>query len=244
MKFAKRLGIILLSLAVCAVLVGTTACAKETAEPAAASQQKTLKEYEGTVQMALGRYLYLPTAQGFDIVLQDFDAASLVGKHVRIKGELLLEHPSIFQADSVGVKGETGAYSDIFTRSREFQMEDFIEVKEREAFEALNISGTNKPDEWQGKGRGKVFGKLLKTTVKEGGQEKAVTYVVISDDRGREIGRIIVDSLTTYARYYMQKLRLFDAFWFYLDIKDTVDARTRTRTRELFRADIVYAGLF
>jgi hypothetical protein len=244
MTSAKRLGIILLSLSVCAVLVGTAACKKETAEPAAVEQQKTLKEYEGTVQMALGRYLYLPTAQGFDIVLQDFDASSLVGKDVRIKGELLLEHPSIFQADSVDVKGETGAYTSIFTRSGEFQMEDFIEVKEREAFEALNISGTNKPDEWQGKDRGKVFGKLLETTVKEGGQEKAVTYVVISDDRGREIGRIIVDNFTTYAQYYMKKLRLFDAFWFYLNIKDTVEARVRTRTRQLFNADIIYTGLY
>ncbi len=244
MTSVKRPGIILLSLAVCAVLVVTAACTKGTTDTATVSQQKTLKEYQGTVQMALGRYLYLPTAQGFDIVLQDFDASSLVGKEIRIKGELLLEHPSLFQADSVEVKGETGAYTNVFTRSREFQMEDFIEVKEREAFEALNISGTNKPDEWQGKTRGKVYGKLLETTVKEGGQEKAITYIVIPDDRGREIGRIIVDNLTTYAKYYMKKLRLFDAFWFYLNIKDTVDARVRTRTKELFRADIVYTGLF
>jgi len=42
----------------------------------------------------------------------------------------------------------------------------------------------------------------------------------------------------------MRKLRLFDSFWLYLDIKDTVDAKVRTRSKELFRADVIYAGLY
>lgn len=243
MTSAKRLGFVLLCLAVAVVLVGTTACKKEAAG-ADVAPQMTYTEYEGTVKTALGRYLYLPTAQGFDIVLQGFDAATLVDKDIRIKGELLDEHPSIFQADSVEVKGEAGTYSNVFTRTVEFQMEDFVEVKDREGFQPLIITGVNKPDEWQNKGRGKIFGMLKESTVKEAGQEKTVTHIVLFDDRGRESGKIVVDGVTTYAKYYMQKLRLFDSFWLYLDIKDTVDARVRTRTKELFHADVVYAGLY
>lgn len=244
MTSAKKMGIFFLSLAVFISLVGATACKNDTAETAAISPQKTYSEYEGTVMTALGRYLYLPTAQGFDIVLQDFDAAPLVGKNVRIKGELLIDHPSIFQADSVEVKEDTGAYSKVFTRSRDFEMEDFIEVKEREGFRALSITGVNKPEEWENKDQGKVYGKLQESTVKEGGQEKTVMHIVISDAKGREIGKIIADDMTTYARYYQKKLRFFDTFWFYLDIKDTVDRRVRPRTRELFRADILFTGLY
>lgn len=244
MMSAKKLGIFFLSAAVLVALVGTTACKKDADEAAAAVAQKTFSTFEGTVKTALGRYLYLPTAQGFDIVLQDFDAAPLMDRGVRIKGELMLDHPSLFQAETVEVKEDSGVYTRVFTRSRDFEMEDFIEVKEREGFQALTITGVNRPEEWEGKGRGKVYGQLQESTVKEGGQEKTVMHIVISDAKGREIGRIIVDDMTTFARYYMNKLRLFDTFWFYLDIKDTVDRRVRTRTRELFHADIVYTGLF
>lgn len=232
MTSAKKLGIILLSLAVGTILAGTAACQKEAAESSEAAAQATLKEYEGTVKTALGRYMYLPTAQGFDIVLQGFDAASLVGKDVRVKGELLVEHPSVFLADSVEVKGGGDVYSTVYTRSDEFQMEDFVEVKAREGFQALEISGVNKPEEWEGKGQGKIYGKLVDEAI------------VLSDDRGREVGKILIDGITTYAQYYIQKLRLFDSFWFYLNIKETVERRARTRNKELFHAEVVYAGLF
>ena len=48
--------------------------------------------------------------------------------------------------------------------------------------------------------------------------------------------------MSTYADYYVTKLRLFDKFWFYVKIKDTVDRRTRTK--EIFHADIFDVGLF
>lgn len=244
MTSAKKLGICLLSAAVLVALAGTTACKNDADEAAADPAQKTFGTYEGTVKTALGRYLYLPTAQGFDIVLQDFDASPLVDRDVRIKGELMLDHPSLFQAETVEVKEDSGVYTTVFTRTSDFEMEDFIEVKEREGFQALTITGVNRPEEWEDKGRGKVYGTLQESTVKEGGQERTVMHIVISDAKDREIGKIIVDNMSTYVRYYQKKLRLFDSFWFYLDIKDTVDRRVRSRTRELFHADIVYTGLF
>jgi hypothetical protein len=244
----KKIGILLLGLGVLLILAGTTACQKKAAEAEAAPGEEGLQEvaneFEGQVRTAFGKYLYLDTAQGFDIVLQGYDASSLVGKDVKVIGELLQDKPSIFRADSVEVKSEAGSYSNVFTRSEELVLEDFVDTKTRESYPAINISGVNRPEEWENKGQAKVYGLLSTATVKEGDAEKEASFIVVKDANGRDIGRIIVDSFTDYAHYYVKKLRLFDHYWFYLNIKDTVDRRVRTRTKELFHADVVFAGLF
>jgi len=241
MNSAKKTGIILLGLAVLVGIAGTAACQKKPAEgQAAAEVQKAVTEFDGTVRAALGRYMYLSTAQGFDIVLPGFDAASLAGKNVKIKGNLLVEHPPVFLADSVELKDASGVASSVYTRSQEFQAEDFIEFKAREAVPALAITGVNKPEEWEGKGQVKIYGKIQKATV--AGQE--VTHIILSDDKGKESAEIIVDSFTDYAAYYLNKLRLFDKFWFYLNVKDSVDKKIRPRTKEIFHAEVVGIGLF
>jgi hypothetical protein len=229
MSSTKKSGILFLSLAVLVAMAGSVACQKK-AETTTEAEDGLL-EYEGTVRAALGRYMYLSTAQGFDIVLPGFDAGSLVGQTLKVKGKLLSDHPSIFLADSV----EKGPGQVIYTRSQDFQTEDFIETKVRETIPALNISGVNKPEEWENKGQVKVYGQL---------QKGDVNTIVIADDKGREIAKIIVDSFTTYADYYIQKLKLFDEFWFYLNVKDSVDRRVRTRSKEIFHADVVGVGLF
>ena len=244
----KKIGVVLLGLCVLLLLAGATACQKKAAEGEEAAGEggfeEASNEFEGQVKTAFGKYLYLDTAQGFDIVLQGYDAASLIGKDIRVKGELLLDKPSIFRADSVEVKGETGVYSSAFTRTEELVLEDFISTQTRETYPALNISGVNKPEEWENKGQAKIYGLPEMTTVNEGDTEKEAAFILIQDAKGREIARIIVDSLTDYARYYVQKLRLFDDYWFYLNVKETVDRRVRTRTKEIFHADVVFAGLF
>ncbi len=190
-----------------------------------------MTEFEGTVRAALGRYMYLSTASGFDIVLPGFDAATLAGKTVKVKGNLLLDHPPVFLADSVETSPGVSAY----TRNQEFQAEDFVEMKVREGVPALKITGVAKADEWEGKGTAKVYGKLVKGDV---------NYIVLADDKGKDMAKIIVDSVSTYSNYYIQKLRLFDEFWFYLNVKDSVDAKTRTRSKEIFHADVVGVGLY
>jgi len=230
MRSTKKTGILILSLALLAGLAGTMACQKKAAETPAAELGKGVTEFEGTVRAALGRYMYLSTAQGFDIVLPGFDAATLIGKTIKVKGNLLPEHPPIFLADSVESGGQT-----IYTRSQEFLAEDFIEMKVRETVPPLTITGVGKPEEWEGKGEGKVYGKL---------QKGDVNYIVLSDDKGKDTAKIIVDSIATYPNYYIQKLRLFDKFWFYLKVKDSVDRRDRTRTKEIFHADVVGVGLY
>jgi hypothetical protein len=230
MRSTKRNGILILSLAVLVAFAGTAACQKK-AETAVAEVQTSVTEFEGTVRAALGRYMYLSTASGFDIVLPGFDAATLAGKTVKVKGNLLLDHPPVFLADSVETSPGVSAY----TRNQEFQAEDFIEMKVREGVPALKITGVAKADEWEGKGTAKVYGKLVKGDV---------NYIVLADEKGKDMAKIIVDSVSTYSNYYIQKLRLFDEFWFYLNVKDSVDARTRTRSKEIFRADVVGAGLY
>jgi hypothetical protein len=237
MTSVKKTGIILLSLGLLFVLAGTMACQKKAAETAAAQPQKPANEFEGTVKAALGKFLCLDKAQGFD-------AAGLLGKEIRVKGELLPDKPSIFRADTVEVKDATGAYSNVFTRTQELTVENFIDVKTRDNYPALTLTSVGKPEEWENKGKVKALGKLLETTVKEAGADKPITYIVVADEKGKEVGKIIVDNLSDYAKYYIKKLRLFDNFWFYLTVKDTVDKKIRPRTKELFHADITFAGLF
>jgi hypothetical protein len=240
MSSAKKTGIFFLSLAVLVALGGAVACQKKAAEGQAAEVQMAVNEFDGTVRAALGRYMYLSTAQGFDIVLPGLDAATLVGKNVKIKGNLLTDHPPIFLADSVELKDASGAASSVYTRSQEFQADDFIEFKAREAVPTLAITGVTKPEEWEGKGQVKIYGKIQKATV----ADKEVTYIILSDDKGKESAKIIVDSFTNYASYYLDKLRLFDKFWFYLNVKDSVDKKIRPKTKEIFHADVVGIGLF
>jgi len=231
MRSAKRMGIMILSLAVLAGLSGSVACQKKAAETPAAEGLKSVTEFEGTVRAGLGRYMYLSTASGFDLVLPGFDAATVAGKTIKVKGNLLADHPPVFLVDSA----ETGPGQTIYTRSQEFQEEDFVEMKVREAVPALTITGLNKPEEWEGKGQAKVYGQL---------QKGNVSAIVLSDNSGKEMARIIVDSISTYSNYYIQKLRLFDEFWFTIKIKDSVEKRERTKTKTIFHADVVGVGLY
>jgi hypothetical protein len=85
---------------------------------------------------------------------------------------------------------------------------------------------------------------MEKQAVAEGGVQKEVVRIALADDKGVLIGKVIVDSLNDYAAYYIKKLRLFDSFWFYLKVKDSIDPKTRTATKDLFHADVVFAGLY
>ncbi|HSA94913.1 MAG TPA: hypothetical protein VLJ16_02595 [Acidobacteriota bacterium] len=229
MRFTKKMGIVLLGLTVLAGLAVTMACQKK-AETPAAEVRKAVNEFEGVVRVGLGRYMYLSTAQGFDIVLPGFDAASVAGKTIKVKGNLLPDHPPVFLADSVESGGQT-----IYTRNQDFAGEDFVDIKVRETVPALAVTGLNKPEEWEGKGQVKVYGQL---------QKGDVNSIVLADDKGKEIAKIIVDNISTYSNYYIQKLRLFDKFWFYITVKDSVDKKDRAKTKTIFHADVTDVGLY
>jgi hypothetical protein len=228
MSRTKKSALLILSLAVAIAFAGTIACQKQAEQ--ATETAKAVTEFQGTVRAALGRYMYLSAAQGFDIVLPGLDAATLVGKTITVKGNLLTDHPPIFLADTVISGGQT-----VYTRTEEFKPEDFVETKAREAVPALTITGINKPEEWEGKTEGKVYGKL---------EKGETTRIVISDSKDKPLAYIIVDSISTYSEYYIQKLKLFDHFWFYLKVKDSVDKKVRVKTKEVFHADVFDVGLY
>jgi hypothetical protein len=244
-------GIFVLSLLI--IASGPLACKKKAAEPAAGeltggkvtNVQEGLNEFEGTVKVAYGPYLYVPEFLGFDIVLPLGQSADeLEGKAVRIKGEFNREKPSILLATSLDFKEPGRGYQNFFSQSGEEQWPDFLNQRDRNNFPILKIAALNKADAWEGKDQGKVFGKMEKQAVAEGGVQKEVVRIALADDKGVLIGKVIVDSLNDYAAYYIKKLRLFDSFWFYLKVKDSIDPKTRTATKDLFHADVVFAGLY
>jgi len=194
-------------------------------------------EFEGTATLGLGKYFYLPAARGYDIyvqgTIQGQDVIFLNGKEVRVKGSMYKEEPSVFVADSIEVKDAAGVYQTVFTRTGDVKLENHLRTQERNAFASLALTKAEKSEDWEGKGKAKIKGQLVGDVI------------VVSDDKGKEIGKILVDSTTDFAKYYIQKLKLFNnRLYFYLNIKDTVDVKVRRRTRELFHADIIFAGLY
>lgn len=123
-------------------------------------------------------------------------------------------------------------------------LDDYLDLRARDEYQSLKDVAYDKPESWEGKGKAKVFGKLVKETVAEGGQQKEVSKIIILDKENKAVGNVVVDSMTDFAQYYLKKLRLFDNLWFYVTIKDTVDWKTRRVTDDLFHADALYCGLF
>lgn len=201
-----------------------------------------INEFTGKVKTAWGKYLYLPAAQGFDILVEgNLDSGALtdlIDKEIRVRGNMMKEEPSLFIADTIEIKEGENQWRTVFTRTTDPQLTDFFHPGDRDSYQELKVTGINKPEEWEGKGKGKVYGQLVMGEGKEGAK------IAIFDARGKELARIIVDNITDYAFYYTKKLRLYDKFWFYLNIKETVDRSTRLKTREIFHADVIFAGIY
>ena len=205
-----------------------------------AVEQEGITPFEGTVRVVEGKYVFVPEARGFDIVIQgNLESGgidTLVDKQVRGEGEISPERPSILIANTLEIMEEGGNWRNVFTRTEDVVLDDFLDLSARGDYEILEDLSYDKKDVWEEKERIKVYGRLQKTN---GGDAIAVL-----DEEGVEIGKVLVDSFTGFGNYYLKKLRLFDKFWFYMDVKETVDWSERRRTREMFHADVVFAGLF
>lgn len=196
--------------------------------------------FEGTVKVVVGKYVFIPEVRGFDLVLEGSleyeDTSALIDKEVKGEGQFAPERPSVLIADTLDVKEESGEYRNVFTRTDETALDDYIDLSMRDQFEVLEKLSYDKNDGWEGKEQVKVRGKLE--------QEEDSYKIVVFDDKGNQAGKILVDSQTDFAQFYLQKLNLFDNFWFYLTVKDSIEWRTRRQTREMFHADVLFAGLF
>ena len=243
-KFTRLL--FLSALAFLLVAAGSIACKKGVEEQLGI--QENIIEFEGVAKIGIGKYLYVPEMQGFDIIVQgqvdSGDASALVDKEVRGSGEFLPERPSILLANSIDVKESGRSWRNVFTKTEEVVLDDYLDLEARDGFEMLEGLSFDKTDVWEGKERGKVYGMLEKETITDGDEQKDVYTIVIVNDKNEEVGRILVDSITDSALYYVKKLRLFEKFWFYLTIKETVPFRTRVSTSKLFHADVLFSGLF
>jgi hypothetical protein len=227
-------GLFILAVAGIGAVMAQESAQGETQEQTAVAPPAT--EFEGTATLGLGKYFYLSAAKGYDIyvqgMIQSQDATFLNGKEVRVKGSMYKEEPSVFVADSIEIKDAAGQYQTVFTRTEDVKLENHLHTQERGGFPELVLTKADKSEDWEGKGKARIKGKLDGNTI------------VVTDDKGKEVGKILVDSTTEFAQYYIQKLKLFSKFYFYLNIKDTVDAKVRRKTRELFHADVIFAGLY
>jgi hypothetical protein len=240
-------------LALLLVIGGSISCKRKAGEKAAPGEEGMMAKegiigFEGVVKVAVGKYLFVPEASGFDIIVQgpleSDDISTLVGKEVRGKGAFSPESPSILIANNIEVKESGRNWRTIFTRTEEFEIDDYLDLKERDEFQVLKGLSFEKKEGWEGVEKAKVYGKLETETVTEGDEEKEISRIIVLDDKDKEVGKIIVDNFTDFSKYYLKKLRFFDKLWFYLTVKDTVDWRIRRRTRELFHADVLFNGLF
>jgi hypothetical protein len=224
------------------VAFGSVACqkAEQGEEGEEAGIQEGIMSFEGTVKAVVGKYVFLPEASGFDIVIQgnldSGDIGDLVDKEIRGEGEISTDMPSILIVNTLEVKGDAGDWTNIFTRSEELVLEDFLDLGDREEFVVLADLSYDKKDIWEQNLKAKVYGKLEKNDSGD--------IIVVFDDEGKEVGQVLVDSHTDFCQFYLGKLGHFDNFWFYLNVKETVDWSQRRRTREMFHADLVFAGLF
>ena len=250
-KAAQILGLCVFALLL--VVAGNIACKKEAVEEVVQEEESVgikegLNEYAGTVKVGIGKYLFVPEFRGFDIVVQgqiaSGDLSTLVGKEIRGEGIFSADRPSVLVAESIQVKESERDWTTVFTRTEEFVLDDYMDQREREGFQILSELSYNKKEGWEGKEKGKLFGRLEMETVTEGEEQKEIYRIVALDEQGNEVGKVVVDTITDFAKYYKNKLRLFDDYWFYITIKDTVEWATRRKTRELFHADVLFCGIY
>jgi len=247
--FAKCVG---LGLAAALVMTSAVGCKQTSLDPNAPTASEAvaqttdaglaivvgLNTVAGTVKKAKGNYFFMDEVPGFDIVVtapvQGGDATTLIGKPVRIKGLFNKELPNLLVAQSIEIKESELQYTSVYTSTDANAPADFFNQKTRAEYPDLALTKYDK-DEWAGKAKGKVYGTLL---------AGAAPLISVLGADGKEIGKVIIDSQSTFAAYCAEKIKLFDKTWFYLTIKESVDKRQRAKNKEMFHADIAFIGLY
>jgi len=242
-KTSRFLGIVVLA---CLIgVMGNIAC--KSSEEGQVSEEESgllvkegIIEFEGTAKVTHGKYLYVPEAQGFDIVVQgplnSGDLSTLIDKEIRGEGEFSPDYPSILVATTIEMKDEVGGWSNVFTKIEEVVLDDYMGLQERDGYQSVQELAYNDNEGWEGLENIKIHGLLEEV---EGAYK-----IVIFNDTDDQIGNILVDSISDFAQYYVKKLGLFERFWFYVTVKDTVEWSDRRTSRNLFHADVLFAGLF
>jgi hypothetical protein len=250
-KIVRTLSFSLLALLL--VIGGSISCKKKAGKEMALGEEGMLAKkgiipFEGVVNVGFGKYLFIPEASGFDIIVQGTiesgDVSTLVGQEIKGNGAFSPERPSILIANDIEVKESGRGWRNIFTRTEEFVIDDYLDLEARDEFQVMKALSYDKKEGWEGIEKAKIYGKLETETVTEGEEEKEIFRIIVLDEKDNELGKIIVDNFTDFSKYYIKKLRFFDKLWFYFTVKDTVEWRDRRRSHELFHADVLFNGLF
>jgi len=242
-KTSRFLGIAILACLL--AVMGNIACQKTeeglvSGEEAGVLVEEGVIPFEGTAKVTYGKYLYVPEAQGFDIVVQGplntGDLSSLIDKEIRGQGDFSPDVPSILVATAIEVKDDAGEWSPVFTKTEDFILDDYLDLLTRDGYPVLQDIVYNKNEGWEGIESVKIQGILE--------EADGVYKIVVFNANDQQIGNILVDNISDFAQYYVKKLGLFDRFWFYITIKDTVEWNIRRTSRDLFHAEVLFAGLF
>lgn len=243
-RTSRFLGIVVLACLI--AVLGNSACKK--AEEGLVSGEEAeglvleegIIEFEGTAAVTFGKFLYVPAAQGFDIVVQgplnSGDLSTLIDQEIRGRGEFTPDFPSILAANTIEVKDSMGGWSPVFTKTEDLVLDDYLNLQEREGYPVIPELAYDDNEGWEGLEKVKIRGQLVDLD--------GVSKIVVVDEEDQEIGKILVDSISDFSQYYVNKLGMFDTFWFYVTVKDTVEWSDRRNSRDLFHADILFAGLF
>jgi hypothetical protein len=247
-KKNKMLRIVTPSILACFLALAPVACQQgEEAVQQESELEKGVVEFEGTVKVVVGKYIYIPEAQGFDIVLKgdvQGGSDSLIGETARGSGKVNPDFPSMLIADLIEIQ-QDGTWTNVYTRTDEsMAVEDYVTLAEREEYKELQDLSYDKKNVWEEIEKAKIYGTLEQAEETEEGEETAQIITVLDPEDSDEIGKVIVDNMSDFAQFYIQKLELFDEYWFYVNIKETIDWSIRRRTREMFHADVIFTGLF
>jgi hypothetical protein len=248
----RKSGIaVVVSVLVCLlILSGSVACKKAEkaapVQPVAEKETNAIKEgvndIAGTVKSALGKYFYVGQLPGFDIAtdgpVEGGDASALLGKEVKVKAAYSREKFSLLVAQAIEIKEGETQFKSVYAKADAAAPADFFLQKDRPDFAEIKIANIAKSADWEGKGKGKAFGKIIAAA------DGKPTAISVIDDKGKETAKIVIDSMSDYATYCLKKLRLFDTNWFYFNIKDSVDPKLRAKAKEVFHAEVVFAGLY
>ncbi len=133
-------------LALLLVIGGSISCKKKAGEEMALGEEGLVAKegiilFEGVVNVGIGKYLFIPEASGFDIIVQgpleSGDVSTLIGKEIKGRGAFSPEKPSILIANDIEVKESERDWRNVFTRTEEFVIDDYLDLEAREKFKVL-----------------------------------------------------------------------------------------------------------
>lgn len=199
--------------------------------------------YEGNINVGVGKFFSMPDTGLTGVVEKGFDSSKLVGKLFVVYGkerkDLITQKMTGFvQVDRI--KAKDG--SEIYKRTEDKKLigSDFPsdEPVDKDKYLSPKITYKNE-DAWKKLGTNKI--KLTGTFSPD------YEFIYVRDEKDGETDKIRVGEMDDWVNYKLQS-KFYERKYgvsevllkIYAIIKNTVDAKERIKTRELFTADVNY----